>query len=229
MPLVLHPEDSSVIKMICLFASFATFAFDYIGRQKLGGINFTYFILEQLPVLRPDRYTPALLDFIVPRVVELSYTAWDLQPFARDVLAEVGPERWGRWFAEAPVHQVPGTFPERSLELTLGDMPSVTGSERTGKVPGTSVDTSAGTSSPFPPPFVWDEDRRAVLRAELDAVYAHLYGLSREELAYILDTFPIVKRKDEAAYGEYRTKRMVLEAFESLDLSGFPRATRSTR
>ena len=67
-----------------------------------------------------------------------------------------------------------------------------------------------------PAPFVWDEGRRARLRAELDAVYAHLYGLTREELAYILDTFPIVRRKDEAQWGEYRTKRMVLEKYESL-------------
>ncbi len=63
-------------------------------------------------------------------------------------------------------------------------------------------------------PFRWDEERRAHLRAELDAIYAHLYGLNHEELAYILETFPIVKRKDEEKYGEYRTKRLVLEYFE---------------
>jgi hypothetical protein len=45
----------------------------------------------------------------------------------------------------------------------------------------------------------------------LDVLYAYLYGLTREELAYILDTFPIVRRKDEEWYGEYRTKRMILE------------------
>jgi hypothetical protein len=67
-----------------------------------------------------------------------------------------------------------------------------------------------------PAPFVWDEARRARLRAELDALYAHLYGLTRDELAYILDTFPIVRRKDEAQYGEYRTKRMILEDYEAL-------------
>jgi hypothetical protein len=68
-----------------------------------------------------------------------------------------------------------------------------------------------------PAPFVWDTGRRARLRAELDAVYAHLYGLTREELAYVLDTFPIVHRKDEDAYGAYRTKRMVLAAFETTE------------
>ncbi len=54
------------------------------------------------------------------------------------------------------------------------------------------------------------------LRGQLDALYAHLYGLTRDELAYILDTFPIVRRKDEARWGEYRTKRLVLENFETL-------------
>jgi len=47
----------------------------------------------------------------------------------------------------------------------------------------------------FPPG--WDEKRRAHVRDELDGFYAHLYGLPRDELAYILDTFPIVRRKDE--------------------------------
>jgi hypothetical protein len=141
------------------------------------------YMLWQLPVLPPDRYTPDLLDFIVPRVVELTYTAWDLQPFARDVLAEVGEETWARWFKDAPTHTSP--LPEWA-------------------------------AGPTPAPFVWDEERRARLRAELDGLYAHLYGLTRDELSYILDTFPIVRRKDEEKYGEYRTKQMVLEAFESL-------------
>ena len=44
----------------------------------------------------------------------------------------------------------------------------------------------------------------------------HLYGIARDELSYILDTFPIVRRKDEGRWGEYRTKRLVLEGFESL-------------
>lgn len=69
---------------------------------------------------------------------------------------------------------------------------------------------------PFPyPPFMWDEARRAQLRAELDGLYAHLYGLTREELAYILETFPIVKRKDVARYGTYRKKELVLAAYDA--------------
>ena len=116
-------------------------------------MNFNFFIVKQLPVLPPETYTPALLDQIVPRVLELVYTAWDLAPFARDLGYE-------------------------------GD------------------------------PFPWDEERRALLRAELDGIYAHLYGLNRDDFAYILDQFPIVKRKDEAAFGEYRTARLCLEAYD---------------
>jgi hypothetical protein len=64
------------------------------------------------------------------------------------------------------------------------------------------------------PPFTWDEERRLQLRSELDGIYAHLYGLGRDDFAYILDTFPIVKRNDERQYGEYRTKRLCLEAYD---------------
>ena len=54
-------------------------------------------------------------------------------------------------------------------------------------------------------------DRRATLRAELDAIYAHLYGLDQEELDYIPETFPIEERKDVERYESCRTKEMVME------------------
>ena len=67
------------------------------------------------------------------------------------------------------------------------------------------------------PPFRWDEARRFLLRAELDAAFFHLYGLNRDDTAYILDTFPIVRRKDEAKYnGEYKTKTTILEIYDAL-------------
>jgi Eco57I restriction-modification methylase len=77
-------------------------------------------------------------------------------------------------------------------------------------------------------PYPWDEGRRAQLRAELDAYYAHLYGLTRDELRYILDpkdifgddfpseTFRVLKEREIKECGEYRTQRMVLEAFDKL-------------
>jgi hypothetical protein len=75
-------------------------------------------------------------------------------------------------------------------------------------------------------PFAWDEDRRAVLRAELDAFYARKYGLTRDELRYILDptdvkgkdypseTFRVLKEKERSLYGEYRTAKLVLAAYD---------------
>lgn len=78
------------------------------------------------------------------------------------------------------------------------------------------------------PPFKWDEERRALLQAELDAYYAKLYGLTRDELRYILDpqdvygpnfpgeTFRVLKEKEIKQFGEYRTRRLVLEAWDRL-------------
>ena len=66
------------------------------------------------------------------------------------------------------------------------------------------------------PPFIWNDEERRHLRARLDALYFHLYGLSKEDAAYILDTFPIVRRRDEAAFGRYRTKEMVLAYYNAL-------------
>ncbi len=55
-----------------------------------------------------------------------------------------------------------------------------------------------------------------MLRCELDALYFHLYGIGRDDADYIMDTFPIVRQKDEKRYGEYRTKRVILEIYEAM-------------
>ena len=60
------------------------------------------------------------------------------------------------------------------------------------------------------PPIVWnDEDRRARLAA-LDALFFYLYGLGLDDAAYVMDTFPIVRQQDIAAFGRYRTQDDVL-------------------
>ena len=66
------------------------------------------------------------------------------------------------------------------------------------------------------PPFPWDEEERRHLRARLDALYFHLYGLSRQDAGYVLDTFPIVRREDEAAFDRYRTKELILAYMNAL-------------
>lgn len=57
---------------------------------------------------------------------------------------------------------------------------------------------------------------QAIARAELDAAFFHLYGIERDDVDYIMETFPIVRRKDVAAYGEYRTKRLILEIYDAM-------------
>lgn len=81
-------------------------------------------------------------------------------------------------------------------------------------------------------PFAWDEDRRAHLRADLDAFYARAYGLTRDELRYILDpadvkgpdypseTFRVLKEKEIRHHGEYRTRRLVLAAWDRMEAAG---------
>ncbi|BEH02255.1 N-6 DNA methylase [Brooklawnia propionicigenes] len=64
--------------------------------------------------------------------------------------------------------------------------------------------------------WIADEQERGWVRAEIDAAVFHLFGLSRDEVSYVMDTFPIVKRKDEAAFGAYRTKDLILSAYDAM-------------
>ncbi|WP_264214283.1 hypothetical protein [Leisingera thetidis] len=68
------------------------------------------------------------------------------------------------------------------------------------------------------PPFVWDEERRLILRAKLDAVFFHLYGITdRDDIRYIYSTFPIVERDEKAAYGgKHRSCELCLAYMNAL-------------
>lgn len=128
--------------------------------------------------------SPADLAYIVPRVLELTHTAHDMQAWADDLLATL-----------------PSADPRPPEEH------------------GTPL-----------PPFPWNPERRAQLRAELDAYYARLYGLDRDELRYILDpaavmgadypseTFRVLKNSELREFGEYRTQRLVLAAWDALEV-----------
>ncbi len=168
---VMLSEISKPDLVACLQANLSSLVFDFVTRQKAGGANFNFFIVKQLPVLPPESYTPQDIEFISSRVLELVYTAWDMQLFAQDMGYQGAP-------------------------------------------------------------FVWNPERRAILRAELDAKYAKLYGLTRDELRYILDpsdiygaefpseTFRVLKSKEMKEYGEYRTQRLVLAAWDLLESGG---------
>lgn len=147
----------------CLYANLATIGLDYGARQKIAGLNLNHFLMKQFPVLPPSTYSaPApwssrssVSEWMLPRILELTYSAWDLEPFAKD----------------------------------CGDEG---------------------------PPYIWDPDRRFVLQCELDAAFFHLYGVSREDAEYILGTFDVLARAEVGQYGEFRTRRAVLECYDAL-------------
>lgn len=66
------------------------------------------------------------------------------------------------------------------------------------------------------PPFRWIPERRERLRGELDAAMFHLYGLARDEVEHVMDSFPVVRRYDERDHGEFRTKRLILEIYDAM-------------
>ncbi|ORV46322.1 restriction endonuclease [Mycolicibacter engbaekii] len=146
-----------------LHAVWSSSVFDYVSRQKLSGTHMKYFTTKQLACpapeyfVRPAPWHPAatLTDWLLPYVLELSYTSWRLQPYAQD----------------------------------LGDNG---------------------------PPFRWDPERRALLRADLDAAFLHIYGLCRDEAEHVLDSFFVVRKYEERDFGEYRTRRLVLEAYDRM-------------
>jgi len=73
------------------------------------------------------------------------------------------------------------------------------------------------------PPFLWDENQRHQLKSELDAIFAHMYDLDRSDIEWILDapppnlSFQALKNHEMKIFGEYRTKRYVLSAYDLLD------------
>ena len=142
---------------------------DFVTRQKVQGQTLNLFIIEQLPVVPPALYeticfgTKTASEIVREAVLELTYTAHDMAPFARD----------------------------------MGYV------DKVGEVK---------------PPFTWDEARRLHLRAKLDAVFFHLYGVTdRDDIRYIYSTFPIVERQEKAAYGGvYRSCELCLAWMNAL-------------
>lgn len=162
LPILLPSKAPSARHLAALIGNFSALVLDFHARHKVGGINLNFFIIEQLAVLPPEAYSERDLDFIVPRVLALSYTSESMRPFARDLGCHGAP-------------------------------------------------------------FAWDPGRRAILKAELDARYARLYGLTFDQLRYVLDpgpdypsqTFRVLKENELREFGEYRTQRLVLETWQN--------------
>lgn len=79
------------------------------------------------------------------------------------------------------------------------------------------------------PPFRWNAERRSLLAAELDAAVFHLYGLSRKDVQYVLETFQIVRRSEEKAYGSYRTRDTILDIYDAMIEANRTNSTYQTR
>lgn len=166
--LLMFPGNERVDQSASLVANLSSITLDYVARQKVGGTHLKYGPMKQLPIIEPSKYSASDTVWIRNRVIELAFTSYSMESFARDL---------------------------------------------------------GYSGSPFP----WDEGRRAILRAELDAWYARAYGLTRDELRYILDpadvmgpdypseTFRGLKHNEIKKYGEYRTGRLVLEAWDRLE------------
>ena len=171
LPVVLGDQRDSRLSApdTALFtANINAIAFDFVARQKIQGQHLNWYIVEQLPVVPPDRYEGVRFGkttagrIVSQAVLELTYTAHDMAPFARD----------------------------------MGYV------DKAGKVK---------------PPFVWDEDRRLKLRAKLDAVYFHLYGVTgRDDVRHVYSTFPIVEREEMNAFGRYRSRDLCLAYMNAL-------------
>ncbi len=199
---IIQPRSSiGLVLQSCLVANFNSFVVDYISRQKIGYLHINFFILKQFPILTPSCFNDRIQNYILQRVFELTYTAWDLKALADDIwrncsetMRELIKTQWELNTIETENKNIKTLPPEWLYHVHLGMQDTV-----------------------FPhPPFKWDEERRLLIRCEIDSLYGHLYGLTRDELDYILESFPIVKRKDEEKYGEYRTKRVILENFDKL-------------
>ncbi|MDD5367872.1 MAG: hypothetical protein PHQ40_02205 [Anaerolineaceae bacterium] len=169
--------------------------FDFLARLRTPGMLLKG-VLYELVAPNPDLLScPELEQFIIPRVLELSCCSWDMIGLADDIWLESNDTLRMKIIEQWKKNQT-------DQSMTTEIRPNWVATRR---ADGFSYS-----------PFRWDEDRRANIRAELDGLYANLFGLSRLEFEYILGTFPIVCRKDEAKFGEYRTKRLSLEAYDRL-------------
>jgi hypothetical protein len=165
-----------------VLANINSIPFDYVSRQKVPTTHFTWYVLEQIPIITADVLRSQMFgsrnaaQIVRQAVLELTYTAHDMAPFARD----------------------------------LGH-----------------VDASGSVLAPY----TWDENCRLRLRAKLDAVYFHLYGIfdtsnraqSRDDIAYIYSTFPIVERQEIEAHGRYLSRDLALAYCNTL-AAGHPDA-----
>ena len=171
---------------------------DFGARSAIGDTDHSFFIIKQLPVLPPKtflksrHFNATRMEFIVPRVLELTYTAYDLYDFARDLGWDGPPFRWNAERRFLLRCELDAAF--FHLYLPAED----DGDWR----PARRSDGSSRDETP----------------EQLAELKRH-FPTPRDTVAYVMDTFPIVRRKDEEKHGEYRTKRVILEIYDAMQAS----------
>lgn len=188
---------SSAAEVTPLVANLGAFTFDFAVRQKVGGTHLNFFYVKQLPVLPPAAYNEmavwsgpvSTIDWLLPRVLELTYTAWDLESFAQDCGYSGPPFVWDdeRRF-------------QSRCELDAAFFHFYLPADDQGRWKPARVAEGA----------VRDETPEELATLE------KAFPTPRDAVAYIMETFPIVKRKDEAAHGHYRTKDKILEIYDAM-------------
>ena len=157
---------------------------------------------ESRPALLLANLGATILDFVARQKTQSTHLNW----FIAEQLPVVPPDRYEAVrFGPKTAGEI---VREAVLELTYTAHDMASFARDMGHV------DAAGDVLP---PFVWDEERRLHLRAKLDAVYFHLYGVTdRDDVRYVYSTFPIVEREETAAYGTYRSRDLCLSWMNAL-------------
>lgn len=195
---------SVAIKVGVIMGSFVV---DWILRKKVT-TNLNKFITAQLPILKQigDKNAAGSLDLLLAMGSRLICTNSIFSTIWKECYSDNwnSPEFWNSSavpidsYGPAHEQEIRSNLREETQKLTRDWGPHCGVHDRL--------------------PDQRDTGNRAQLRAEIDAHVAHLYGLSREDFAYIIDSFPVLRKKEESAFGEFMSKRKCLEEYDRLSL-----------
>jgi hypothetical protein len=198
----LPPRPAVIIAAIA-----GSFVMDWILRGKVT-TNVNMFIIEQLPIVDIEAGTKRVKDItdaILSRACRLVCIS---SPFS-DIWRACFIDEWSSpdfWYPNNNLKDY-GPAHEQEIRKTLYRSAQHLTSQWT-------KECGLGVSLPDQ----GDTADRAQVRAEIDAYVSHLYNISRDDFAYILDTFPVLKKKEKKAFGEFMSKRKCLEEYDRISL-----------
>lgn len=195
------PND---VEAIWLSAILSSFCMDFVIRQKVT-THLNFFYMETMPVPRPIESNILKSHFgLIAKALRLLCVSEEFKNLWESLFSTTWqtPDFW--YPPIAPIDTY-GPVPEQEIRKQLRD-------EAQNLTPEWSH--QCGVHDRLPDRR--DTGDRAQLRAEIDAYVAHLYGLARDDFAYILDTFPVLRRKEEKVFGEYMSRRKCLEEYDRI-------------